>query len=297
MTAANFKKHCFLMTVFVLLSMSLVYCQNIIIDVPSEKIEYKRIDTVRLNLHVYKPLNFSKDSIYNCIVFFHGGGWNSGNHLAFKRQSMYFASRGMIAISADYRINNIHGTSPFEAVEDAKSAIRYVRKHAKDLNINPDMIAAGGGSAGGHLAATCGNIIGLDSPNEDMSISSVPNALALLNPVIDNGPGGFGYHRVKERYKEISPFHNITKNAPPTIIFLGTKDKLIPVKTVETYKSNMELVGSRCDLILYKDQGHAFFAKPPIKYFIETTFESDLFLNSLGYIEGDPTIKKQYNFD
>ena len=58
---------------------------------------------------------------------------------------------------------------------------------------------------------------------------------------------------------------------------------------------NSLLVGNRCDLILYKDQGHAFFAKKPIKYFIETTHEIDKFLVSLGYLNGNSTINNQYN--
>ena len=259
-----------------------------------DKIIYKKIDTTVLKLHIYKPLNFSKKEIYNCIVFFHGGGWNNGNPDMFKRQAMYFASRGLVAISAEYRIKTKHNTTPFEALEDAKSAIRYVRENAAKLNINPNKIAAGGGSAGGHLAAACGNIIGLENSNENLEISSVPNALVLLNPVIDNGPGSFGYNRFKDRYKEISPIHNITKGAPPTIILIGTKDKLIPVATVEKYQSNMKKVGSRCDLKLYENVGHAFFAKPPKKYFIETTYEIDLFLNSLGYLKGYPNIREQY---
>jgi hypothetical protein len=56
----------------------------------------------------------------------------------------------------------------------------------------------------------------------------------------------------------------------------------------------MESFGNRCDVVLYEGQGHAFFAKPPIKYFIETTDEIDRFLVSLGYLEGQSTIKKQY---
>ena len=289
-----FRFRLFLLIMFSLILNKNSYSQQNKIIIKAEKVVYKKIDSTLLNLHVYKPLNFHKDSIYNCIVFFHGGGWNNGSPRMFKRQSMYFASRGMIAIAAEYRIKNKHNTTPFEAVEDAKSAIRYVRENAKELSINPNMIVAGGGSAGGHLAAACGNIKGLDNPKENLKISSVPNALVLLNPLIDNGPGSFGYQRFKERYKEISPIDNITKGAPPTIILIGTKDKIIPVSTVENYKSKMEAVGSSCDLILYKNVGHAFFAKPPIKYFIETTLEIDLFLNSLSYITGSPTSNKQY---
>ena len=127
-----------------------------------EEIVYKSIDTTNLRLYIYRPENFDQKKTYNCMVFFHGGGWNSGSYKAFQRQSSYLASRGMIAISVEYRIFNVHKTSPFEAVNDAKSAIRYVRSHAKELHINPNRIASGGGSAGGHLAAACGNVVGLE---------------------------------------------------------------------------------------------------------------------------------------
>ena len=67
------------------------------------------------------------------------------------------------------------------------------------------------------------------------------------------------------------------------------------IEMVTSFKEKMEAVGNRCDLILYKDQGHAFFAKKPIKYFIETTHEIDKFLVSLGYLNGNSTINNQYN--
>jgi acetyl esterase len=260
----------------------------------SNAVIYKTIGDVALNLHVYNPKNFDEKKLHNAIIFFHGGGWNNGSHKAFKRQSMYFASRGMVAISAEYRLKNTHGTTPYDAVEDAKSAIRFVRKHAKQLKINPNTITAGGGSAGGHLAASCGLLKKWDNSSEELSISSKPNALVLLNPVLDLGPDRFAHKRFGKDYKSLSPIHNISKNAPPTIILVGTEDRILPVPIVKDYKSRMESLGNRCDVVLYEGQGHAFFAKPPIKYFIETTDEIDRFLVSLGYLEGQSTIKKQY---
>ena len=56
--------------------------------------------------------------------------------------------------------------------------------------IDPERIAAGGGSAGGHVAAACGTLSGFDEESEDETISSRPDALVLFNPVFDNGPGG-----------------------------------------------------------------------------------------------------------
>lgn len=256
------------------------------INIPKIKPEvlvYKTIDTTSLHLYIYKPENFDSKKTYNCMVFFHGGGWNGGNYKAFQRQSSYLASRGMIAISVEYRIFNEHKTSPFEAVNDAKSAIRYVRQNAKKLHIDSNMIASGGGSAGGHLAAACGNVEGLEELGEDLSISSMPNALVLFNPVYDNSKNGYGYGKVKDRYKEISPLHNISKGAPPTIVFFGTKDKTTPVSSSLEYEKRMKEVGSRCDLILYEDQPHSFFNKSP--YFEKTVLAMDDFLVSLDYLE------------
>jgi len=262
--------------------------------IASNAVVYKTIGNVALNLHIYNPKNFDEKKTHNVIIFFHGGGWNNGSHKAFKRQSMYFASRGMVAISAEYRLKNTHGTTPYDAVEDAKSAIRFVRKHAKELKINPNTITAGGGSAGGHLAASCGLLKMWDNSREELSVSSKPNALVLLNPVLDLGPERFAHKRFGKDYKSLSPIHNISNNAPPTIILVGTEDRILPVPTVKKYQSKMESSGNRCDLVLYEGQGHAFFAKPPLKYFIETTDEIDRFLVSLGYLEGQSTIKKQY---
>jgi len=252
-------------------------------------ITYKKVDTVCLKLYVYKPINFDKNKTYNAMVFFHGGGWNGGKYTAFSRQASYLASRGMIAISVDYRVRNVHGTTPFDAVNDAKSAMRYVRKHAVELNINPVMIAAGGGSAGGHLAAACGNIVGLEEMGEDLSVTSRPDALVLYNPVYDNSKRGYGYRRMEGRYLEISPLHNITKGAPPTIVFFGTKDKTTPVISSKEYKAKMDAVGSRCDLHLYEGRPHSFFNKG--NDFYDTVIKMDRFLTSLVYLEGEPTIR------
>jgi len=271
-----------------------VYAQNSVVVIePSFQI-YKTVNSTALNLYIYKPLDFDASEIYNCVVFFHGGGWNNGSPKAFRRQSMYLASRGMIAISVEYRLKNTHGTTPQDAVEDAKSAIRFVRQHANELNIDPNTITAGGSSAGGHLAASCALLPKFDSQNEDLAVSSLPNALILLNPVVDLGPGNYAHKRFGDRYIDLSPTDNIVEGAPPSIILVGTKDRIVPVKMVQSFKEKMEAVGSRCDLVLYEDQAHAFFAKKPIKYFIETTDEIDKFLVSLGFLNGKSTINNQY---
>lgn len=255
---------------------------------------YKVVDEDTLKLTFTYPEDFDEAQDYPTIIFYFGGGWNGGTIEQFRPQANYFASRGMITVLADYRVKSRHQTTPYEAVNDAKSAMRFLRENARDLNIDSDRIVASGGSAGGHLAAACGTLPGLDEEGEDLSISAVPNALVLYNPVFDNGPDGFEHKRMGDRYLEISPAHNITAGTPPTVVFLGTEDHLIPVSIAENYKEKMEEVGSRCDLHLYEGQGHGFFNnnKGDGIYYRLTTIEADLFLASLGYIEGPPTMQK-----
>ena len=201
------------------------------------------------------------------IVFFFGGGWNSGSPKQFEPQAKYLAKYGMSVVLADYRTKNNAGTTPKEALMDAKSAMRFLKINAISLGIDPEKILAGGGSAGGHLAAAtafCGNI---NHPKDDLSVSSVPKALILFNPVIDNSLEGYGFNRVKDYYEDFSPMHNIKKNAPPTIFFLGTEDNIISVETAQKFKEKMKTVGARCDLFLYPGQKHGFFNSQHKKYF------------------------------
>ena len=270
---------------FSLTTLFLLFFNIIFSQISPEKVLYKSTDQADLNLFVYKPVDFDKSQTYSCIVFFHGGGWNSGDYKQFERQSIYFASRGMVAISVEYRIRNKHGTSPIEAMEDAKSAIRYIRSNAKLFSVNPNLIAAAGGSAGGHLAAVAGNIDLFENPNEDLSVSSKPNLLILYNPVLHFGRK---WQWIKNP-SDASPYENLKKGAPPTIILTGTEDKIVPVELVKNYKKRMESIGSRCDLILYEDAEHAFFNKGDD--FVDTVLQTDFFLKSNWYLTGPPTIK------
>ena len=270
---------------FSLTTLFLLFFNIIFSQISPEKVLYKSTDQADLNLFVYKPVDFDKSQTYSCIVFFHGGGWNSGDYKQFERQSIYFASRGMVAISVEYRIRNKHGTSPIEAMEDAKSAIRYIRSNAKLFSVNPNLIAAAGGSAGGHLAAVAGNIDLFENPNEDLSVSSKPNLLILYNPVLHFGRK---WQWIKNP-SDASPYENLKKGAPPTIILTGTEDKIVPVELVKNYKKKMESIGSRCDLILYEGAEHAFFNKGDD--FVDTVLQTDIFLKSNWYLSGPPTIK------
>ncbi|MBN1343256.1 MAG: alpha/beta hydrolase [Phycisphaerae bacterium] len=260
---------------------------------PDDKILYKTVGQTKLYLHVFRPEGAKPADNRPCIVFFFGGGWKGGSPSQFYEHARYLASRGMVACAAEYRVQSKHKATPYECVQDAKSAIRWVRSHARQLGVDPNRIAAGGGSAGGHVAAATGTLRGFDEPGEDTGVSARPNALVLFNPVFDNGPNGYGHDRVKGRWREFSPMHNIDEHTPPTIVFLGMKDKLIPIATAEKYEDLMTDAGVRCDLHLYENQPHGFFnyrgGSNPFYY--QTVIEADKFLTSLGYLKGTPTLR------
>lgn len=256
---------------------------------PDSVIVYKEIDDVKLNLNVFFPPNHKSTNKTPVIVFFHGGGWKGGGPAHFYNQSKYFASRGLVAISVQYRTEKQHGTTPIACVKDGKSAMRFIKKNASKYGIDPNRIIAGGGSAGGHVAAAMATIEGFNEAGEDTSVSCIPKALVLYNPVANNSAEGYGYNRVKDYWEDFSPAHNLTKDTPPTLIMLGTKDTAFKPHLAEQYKQKMEALGNRCDLILYQDQVHAFFNEKNRDMHIKTMKDADIFLTSLGYLKGKPT--------
>ena len=256
--------------------------------------QYKQVGEAKLFLHAFNPKGHKASDRRPAIVFFFGGGWNGGTPKQFDPHCRYLASRGMVAITAEYRVKSRNKTTPFECVKDGKSAIRWVRENAGKLGVDAKRVAAGGGSAGGHVAAATGNCPGLEEEGENLKVSSKPDVLVLFNPVYDNSSKGFGHDRVKPRWKEISPMHNIRKGAPPTIVFLGTKDKLIPVSTAQEYEKRLVAVGGRSVLHLYEGAAHGFFNKGREgDAYPDTVIKMDDFLNSLGWLKGEPTIKKE----
>ena len=249
-----------------------------------DSILFKKIDTIELYLEVYRPINIEKRKNRSAMIFFFGGGWINGDKKQFKMHAKHFQKQGIMCFLADYRTSKKHGSSPFDALEDAKSAVRYLRKDAKRLYIDPDKIVAVGGSAGGHLALSCALLTEFNSTDDDLSVSAIPNAIVLFNPVLDNGPGGYGYKRIGIRYKQFSPLHNLKENSPPMCILSGTEDELIPKGTLQYFKMKMELLGNRCDLHLYKNQKHGFFNFNNSKYYIKTVKKTERFLYSLGLL-------------
>lgn len=253
---------------------------------PTRSFVYKSIGNVSLRLHVFEPPHLREDDPRPAIVFFFGGGWSTGTPEQFYPQCAHLASLGMVAMSAEYRVATRHATTPRECVWDGRSCIRWIRRNAALLHIDPSRLAAGGGSAGGHIAATAALLPNIDEPGEDTTVSCRPNALVLFNPVLDNGPDGYGYDRIGDDYLQISPAHNLRNTPPPTLLMLGTRDDYIPVTTLERFAAAARALGGRCELLLYEEQVHGFFnygdGRNP--FYKQTLHATETFLRSNRFL-------------
>jgi acetyl esterase len=265
---------------------------------------YKTVGQTNLQLYIFTPRGPAPTNGRPAIVFFFGGGWTSGSPQQFEKQCQYFALRGMVAITADYRVASRQHAKPAQCVADARSAIRWVRKNAARLGVDPTRIVAAGGSAGGHLAGCIAVVPGLDEPGEDTSISAVPNAAVLFNPALVLAPlDGQDFGRLASRLtaerlgiapQEISPAHHIKAGAPPIIIFHGKADTTVPFSTSALFARKMKAAGNRCELVSFDGQGHGFFnyGRGDNHLFRETLTRADEFLASLGYLSGPPQVEK-----
>lgn len=250
----------------------------------AKKIQYKQASADSLDLHVFYPDGWSQQDSRGAIVFFFGGGWVGGTPKQFELQCQHLSARGMVAITAEYRVRSRHGVHPAECVADAKDAVRYVRQHASELGVDNARIAVAGGSAGGHVAASTATLGPLPEESET-EVTSTPNALILYNPVCDTSMIGYGGGRLGERMRELSPLHNIHPHMPPTLIFHGNADKTVPFENAARFKRLMDEAGNACELVEYEGAGHGFFNKGrKDDQYEDTTRRLDDFLTKLGFL-------------
>ena len=254
-----------------------------LVAISSEKVEYKSTQQGKLHLHIYKPGNWKASDQRPAIIFFFGGGWTSGSPKQFFPHCEYFAKLGFVTASAEYRIKNLHKTSPFESVKDGKSAVRYLRENATRLGIDPNKIVASGGSAGGHVAASTAIIQGFEEGNK--KISSKPNALLLFNPALDLTWKEDTNNRFRGKAYIISPNQHIKENFPPTLVMVGDKDEATPLKYALAFEKLMKEKGNKCKVLSYKDQTHGFFNFKNSEMFKKTIADSEAFLKEIKFLD------------
>jgi|GEM_PF-155267 len=281
--------------------------------IDGESFVYKTTPQAELKLWVFRPAaeTAAPQSGFPAIVFYFGGGWRSGTPTQFVPQAEYLASRGVVAVVADYRVASRHKTLAIDCVEDACSAIRWLRSNSEMLRIDPDRICAGGGSAGGHLACATAVMKLAAASGEDAAVSAEPNALALFNPALVLAPldGEELDAAALERFAAlesrlgtkptaISPIHNLRAGLPPTIIFHGEQDPTVSIAGIREFTKRSEALGNRCELYAFAGARHGFFNLRPTgrnsdqqrQWHLRCTLQLDRFLTSLNWLQGDATV-------
>ncbi len=264
-------------------------------DAPEVKIfTYKGEGETARQIEVYLPKGHGPESPpVPGIIMFHGGGWSGGNRSQFQDLCAYFASRGLVAATADYRLvkrakkkgrgpDDEPGVSPKRVcITDAKSAIRWFKQHAGELGVDPSRIIAGGGSAGGHVCLLATTNPGLDDPADPNGFDTSVVAYLLFNPALSADDASD---------RQVSFLKQVTKEFPPAIAFFGTEDGWL--KGWKAAEKKFQEVGvDHVEFWAAEGQGHSFFNGGVWKP--RTLIAADRFLNKLGLIEGEPTLTEE----
>ncbi len=218
-------------------------------------IEYGRVGDRALLLDLYSPEKLDKP--VPGLIFIHGGGWSSGNKKDYKYYTVRYAKRGFVAASIGYRFVQ---EAPLPAcVEDAKCAVRWMRENAAQFNVDASKIAVIGGSAGGHLSLMVGyssNVPELEGTGGHAGVSSAVAAVVdLYGPSDFTVPGARNnstvlngmkktFDEAPDLYRQMSPISHVRKDVPPTLIFQGTLDNIVPVEQSDMLAEKLKAVGA-----------------------------------------------------
>jgi acetyl esterase/lipase/nicotinamidase-related amidase len=250
---------------------------------------YKTVGERQLKADIFYPDDWTTSDRRAAIVFYSGGAWRTGGTEQFLPQAQYFANRGAVTVRAEYRDSTKDKVNPDTCLKDAICAMRWVRKNADRLGVDPDRIVSSGGSAGGYLAAAVATIDDFHSADDDLSVSPKPNAMILFNPVLDfvtlDRAPEFGI--VGELAQRISPLQHVTKEVPPTLILIGSKDRFLEKN--KQFVTRAKQLGVRAELDLAEGQPHAYFNHSP--WLEKTVASADRFLISLGYLSQEPRVE------
>lgn len=223
------------------------------------------------------------------LILFHGGNWVGGSLAQFRVACAYFASRGMVCATANYRMltkAEAKKRPPGESmkrvcVTDAKSAIRWFKQHARELGFDPERLVVGGASAGGHISALATLNPSLDDPRDPTDVEIRPVAFLWFNPAFSPGDADD---------PEIDVQRHLAADLPPTLVFFGDKDPW--KKGWDAVHAKMRSTDiNAVELQLTPGQDHGFFNKDPWQ--TVTLLAADRFLARLGLLSGEPTLKSK----
>jgi acetyl esterase/lipase len=222
---------------------------------------------------LYLPAKRAKDERSPAVVIIHGGGWTGGDKAAAREFNIgtNLALRGFVALSINYVLATKEKATWPQNLQDCMTAVRWLRKNAERLQINPDRIGAIGGSAGGHLAAmlaVVGPGDGLDpaGPYGEFSCR-VQCAVDLYGPADltqRDRIAMLGKSRAEapDLYRAVSPTTYVKQSTPPILIVHGTGDKTVDVKQSELFAATLKKAGAVHEMVIVEGAPHSFDLQP-----------------------------------
>lgn len=243
-------------------------------------IEYARFSNESLELDLYLPEGHGP---FPLIIWIHGGGWTSGDKaLSPNGPQIRQTARGYAVASINYRLSH---QAKFPAqIEDCKAAVRWLRAHSDQYNLDPARIAAWGSSAGGHLAAlmgTSGDVSGLEGDEGNLEYSSRVRAVVdwfgptdLLKMSADSLPFpcnfidhdspfspeslliGCAIQTCPDKTEPANPLRYVSADDPPFLIMHGTRDCLVGPRQSERLADALQAAGVEVSLRLINGAGH-----------------------------------------
>jgi acetyl esterase len=272
---------------------------------PTDAPVYQTVDGRALHLHRFAPEGLAAGDSRPAVVWIHGGAWRGGSAEVFYPHARYFATRGAVGFSLEYRLISPAALTVADCVADCRAALAYLRANARELGVDPARIAVGGDSAGGHLAAALATL-----PAPAATATARPDALLLYNPVLDltegnwtrfveGGPGLAvkttppATPAALERARALSPVYHIGAGLPPVLLQHGLDDHVVPASQAERFTAAAKAAGARCELRLLPGVAHAFVVpryRASEGVVLEAVRAADRFLGSLGWLEREPTL-------
>jgi acetyl esterase/lipase len=227
---------------------------------------YKTVDGVSLDLHLFLPDSLQFKGRRPVYIYFHGGSWSEGKpDWGFESCESYM-TKGWIGVAVEYRTVSRHNSLPFESVMDARSAVRWLRKHADQFNIDTTKIVAAGNSAGGHLVLATALATNWNEDSDDLMFSPIPNLMLVNSGVydltIDNTKWIARKLDDKQLVMEISPNHFDKSNMPPLLAIHGADDTNCPSWTAEEFKKAMQATDPGFEIHFLQGAGHFIWYDP-----------------------------------
>lgn len=224
---------------------------------------------------LYTPGKRDRSVKSPAVLIIHGGGWSSGDKGAAREFNIgtTLALNGYVGLSINYALATKDKATWPQNLHDCKLAVRWLRKNAEKLQIDPDRIGVIGGSAGGHLAAMVA-VTGPDDkldPGDDAGVScKVKCAVDLYGPADltqyhDVSMLGRKLADAPELYKVASPTSYLDKADPPILILHGTADKTVDLKQSELFAAALKKAGVEHELIIVEGAPHTFHLQPKQK--------------------------------